>query len=156
MDETRTYKMRPFPRKLMRSLVTFAVAGTVMAAVVWSDGMGTPWLPLFILLACWLVPVYFAVQIRRHGFDPLLRFEASERGLEAHYREGPARFVPWTAMTQLVQVEAFRNRAWAIMAPGGALRWFGELEDPETFNALVAEKTGLNWDVQSRFPEETP
>ena len=67
--------------------------------------------------------------------------------LEAHYREGFARFVPWHGMRKLVQVEGFRHRAWRIETEEDPLRWFGELEDPEAFAQLVAERTGLAWDV---------
>ncbi|MFN3432589.1 MAG: hypothetical protein ACK46X_21910, partial [Candidatus Sericytochromatia bacterium] len=73
MAESLVFPLRPFPRKLLRSLLTFAAAGSLMAFVVWSDGMGRPWLPAVILVGCWSIPVLFAVQIRRGGFDPLLR-----------------------------------------------------------------------------------
>jgi hypothetical protein len=154
MAESQVFPLRPFPRRLMRSLVTFAGAGTLMAFVVWSDGMGGPWLPIAILAACWLIPALFAFQIWRGGFDPLLRFVATDQGVEAHFRDGTSRFLPWDAITRLVTVEAFRNRAWAIASTQGAVRWFGELQDPEAFERLVAERTGKEWESHARYPDD--
>jgi hypothetical protein len=154
MTESLVFPLRPFPRKLLRSLLTFAAAGTLMAFVVWSDGMGRPWLPMAILLGCWSIPVVFAVQIRRGGFDPLLRFVATDQGVEAFFRDGGSHFLPWQSITRLVAVQAFRNRAWAIVAEQGAVRWFGELEQPEAFEALVAERSGKAWEHTDRYPED--
>jgi hypothetical protein len=142
-----TFPLRAFPRRLARSLISFAGAGTFMAALVYQDGGFGRMLPLVMLVVCWLIPLAFWLQIRRQGFDPLSRFVATEAGLEAHYREGFARFVPWHGMRKLVQVEGFRHRAWRIETEEDPLRWFGELEDPEAFAQLVAERTGLAWDV---------
>jgi hypothetical protein len=154
MAESRVFSLRPFPRRLLRSLLTFAFAGTLMAFVVWSDGMGGPWLPAGILAACWAIPLLFAWQIRRGGFDPLLRIVTTEQGLEAHYRDGASLFLPWEAITRLVAVHAFRNQAWAIVAPQGAVRWFGEMEGREDFEQLVAARTGLAWEAHDKYPED--
>jgi hypothetical protein len=140
-----TFHLRPFPKRLARSLTSFAVAGTVMAALVYQDGSFGRLLPLVMLALCWLIPLLFVVQIRRQGFDPLSSFVATDAGLEAHHREGGARFVPWQGMRKLVQVEGFRHRAFAIETDEDPLRWFGELEDPDGFARLVAERTGLEW-----------
>jgi len=140
-----TFALRPFPRRLARSLISFAVAGTVMAALVFEDGGFGRTLPLVMLGLCWLIPAAFWLQIRRQGFDPLTRFVATEAGLEAHFREGYARFLPWHGMTRLVQVEGFRHRAWRIETEELPLRWYGELEDPDAFAALVAERSGQAW-----------
>lgn len=154
MEQPREFKLRPFPRRLLRSLVGFAAAGTVMAAVVWSDGMGRPWLPLAIAVPCWLIPLAFAWQIHRQGFDPLCRLDADDRGLTAHYRDGQARFVAWGAITRLLQIEAFRYKAWAILGAERPIRWHGELEAPEAFQAMVSERTGLAWEYETKLPDE--
>lgn len=154
MAESRVFPLRPFPRKLLRSLLTFAGAGTLMAFVVWSDGMGGRWLPIGILAACWGIPALFAFQIWRGGYDPLLRFVTTEQGMEAHYRGGDSRFIPWGSITRLVLVEGFRNKAWAILSEQGTVRWFGELEEPDAFERLVAERTGHAWESEARFPSE--
>jgi hypothetical protein len=143
-----TFPLRPFPRRLARSLISFAVAGTVMAALVYEDGSFGKLLPLVMLMLCWAIPLAFWLQIRRQGFDPLTRIVATDAGLEAHFREGYARFIPWHGMRKLVQVEGFRHRAWRIETDELPLRWFGELEDPDGFARLAAERTGLAWEVQ--------
>ncbi|MFP5500961.1 MAG: hypothetical protein ACLGIN_00640 [Candidatus Sericytochromatia bacterium] len=153
MDEQREFPLRPFPRRLIRSLVGFAAAGTIMALVVWSDGMGGPWLPLAIALPCWLIPMAFAWQVHRQGFDPLCRLVVDDRGLTAHSRDGQARFVSWPAVTRLVQAEAFRYKAWAVIGAEQPIRWHGELEDPDGFQAFMAERTGLAWEHASRLPD---
>ncbi|MDB5101548.1 MAG: hypothetical protein JWM80_5969 [Cyanobacteria bacterium RYN_339] len=144
-----TFPLRAFPRRLARSLASFAAAGTVMAGVVYQDGGFGHLLPLVMLGLCWLIPLAFWFQIRRNGFDPLARFVATEAGLEAHLREGGARFIPWAGIRKLVQVDGFRHRAWAIETDEAPLRWYGDLEDPDGFAALVAERTGLAWVVQA-------
>ena len=148
------FPLRPFPRRVMRSLAMFALAGAVFAAVVWQDGMGRPWLPLVLLAASSLVPLLFALQIRATGFDPLERLVVTDEGLEAHFRDGTRRTVPWPAMRRLVQVEGFRYRAWAVTSLNGPLRWFGELEDPDGFAALVAERSRLSWEHLASMPED--
>ena len=154
MAESQVFPLRTFPRRLLRSLVTFAAAGTLMAFVVWSDGMGGLWLPMVILAACWAIPLLFAYQIWRGGYDPLQRFVVTEQGIEAHYRDRESRFIAWDEVSRLVAVEAFRNRAWAIVAPLGGVRWFGELEDVDAFTRLVAEKTGKTWETHASYPED--
>lgn len=154
MSESHIYPLRAFPRRLLRSLLTFAAAGTLMAFVVWSDGMGGPWLPAALLAACWAVPAIFAFQIWRGGFDPLQRFVTTEQGVEGHFRDGRSLFLPWADVTRLVAVQAFRNRAWAIVAPQGALRWFGELADPDAFTRLVSERTGKEWESHTSYPDD--
>lgn len=154
MADARVFRMRPFPRRLLRSLLMFAGAGTLMAYVVWSDGMGGAWLPLAILLSSWAIPASFAWQIRRNGFDPLERLTISDEGLEASYRDGQSRLVPWAAMQRLVQIEGFRYRAWAVVSLAGPLRWFGELEDADAFAAIVAERANLSWETTDKLPAE--
>ena len=152
MPDSLTFALRPFPHRLVRTLLGFAGAGTVMALVVWSDGNGPRWLPLGMVIACWLIPALFAWQVKRQGFDPLVRLVATEKGLEAYDREGRCRFVAWDAVERLIEVEGFRHRSWAIVAGPETLRWFGELEEPEAFAGLAAERTGLSWEKQSQSP----
>lgn len=154
MDAPIEFPLRPFPHRLARSLLGFAGAGTVMAFVVWQDGMGRPWLPGLIALACWLIPVAFALQIRFQGFDPLSRLVADDRGLTAHYRDGEARFAAWGAITRLVQAEGFRYKAWAVVTEAHPIRWHGELADAEGFERLMRERTGLTWEWASKLPDE--
>lgn len=154
MSESHVYPMRTFPRRLLRSLVTFAAAGSLMAFVVWSDGMGRPWLPAIILVSCWAIPALFAFQIWRSGFDPLVRFVTTEQGVEAHYRDGRSLFLPWGDVSRLIAVEAFRNKAWAIVAPQGAMRWFGELAEAQAFSHLLTEKTGKAWETHASYPDD--
>ena len=140
----------------MRSLVSFAGAGTLMAALVYRDGSFGHLLPCVMLLACWLIPVAFWAQIRRQGFDPLQRLVATDAGLEAHDKAEGVRFVPWSAMRRLLQIEGFRYRAWNITTEDAPLRWFGELVDPDAFAAVVAERTGLAWEHETASPSEAP
>ena len=152
MDEL-SFPLKRFPARLARSLCSFAAAGTAMAAVVWHDGSAGHWVPLFLLVGSLGVPLAFYWQIWRAGFDPLQRLVATPAGLEAHSRVEGVRFIPWQAMQRLVQIEGFRYRAWAIFADEPPLRWFGELDDPQRFADLVAERTGLQWEFRATPPE---
>lgn len=143
------FPLRPIPQRLQRSLLSFAGAGTLMAGVVYQDGTWNRWIPLVLLVACWSIPGFFFVMLRRQGFDPLTRFVVSETGLEAHYRDERVRAVPWAGVTRLVQVDGFRQKAWAIQTADDAIRWFGEVEDADAFFPLVAERTGLTWETMS-------
>lgn len=154
VTEAHRFTLRRFPHRLMRSLGGFALAGTVMAAVVWSDGMGRPWIPVAIALGAWAVPLAFAWQVYRRGFDPLRALELGEGGIKADYEDGTQRFVPWSAITRLVAVEAFRYRAWAVVSAEGPIRWFGEPEDAEGLRRELAERSGLAWEHESRLPDE--
>ena len=69
-------------------------------------------------------------------------------------RDGASRFVPWEAVTRLVAVEAFRNRTWAILSTAGPIRWFGELEDADAFERLVADRSGKPWEHEAALPTE--
>lgn len=149
-----SYPLRPFPRRLARSLLTFAGAGTLMAAAVWSDGTGGPWLPALIAAACLALPAIFAWQIRRHGFDPLESLAITDDGLLATYRDGNKRLLVWAGITRLVEVEAFRNRGWVVChAHVPALHWFGELVDLEGFAERLAARTGLAWERRATPPD---
>lgn len=149
-----SFALRLYPRRLLRSLITFAAAGTLMAAAVWSDGTGGLALPTLILAACWAIPAMFAWQIRRNGFDPLERLTFTDDGLLATYRDGNKRLLTWAGISRLVAVEAYRYRAWVVChAHVPAVRWFGELEDEHAFTARLAERTGLSWERESKPPE---
>jgi hypothetical protein len=152
MSEPIVFPLRPFPRRLARSLLGFAAAGSFFAFVVWSDGTGGKGLPGAILLAAWGIPALFAWQVLRTGFDPLVRLVATEQGLEAYNRGGGCRFFAWKAMRQLVSIEGFRHRSWAIITEDSSLRWFGELEDPDGFARLVSERAGLEWESHTKLP----
>lgn len=154
VPDNRTFSLRPFPRRLQRSLMGFALAGTFFAFLVWSDHTNAWQLALSILAAAWGIPALFAWQVHSTGFDPLTRLVATPSGLEAYFREGGCRFNAWNAMRRLVIVEGFRHQSWAILTQDGALRWFGELEDPDGFMRLVAERSGLEWERTDRLPAE--
>ncbi len=154
MTKTDSYPLRRFPRRLIRSLFAFAGAGSLMAAAVWSDGTGGPLLPALMAAASWAIPGIFAWQIRRSGFDPLERLTFTEDGLLATYRDGTKQLLVWTGITRLVQVDAFRYRAWAVChAHVPALRWFGELEDERGFADRLAARTGLVWEYATTPPD---
>lgn len=149
-----SYALRLYPRRLLRSLLAFAGAGTLMAGAVWSDGTGGPLLPAGMLAACWAIPLLFAWQIRRHGFDPLERLTLTDDGLLATYRDGQKRLLPWRGMTRLVAVDGYRNRSWAVLhADAPALRWFGELEDEQGFADRLAARSGLAWEYANQPPD---
>lgn len=152
MADDRQFPLNRFPKQLMRKLVTFAGAGTLMAFVVWSDGEWGPWVPLAILVLSWATPLIFAYQIKTQGFDSLTRLDATEAGLVAHYDDGQARTVPWRSIRRLLRIEGFRHRAWAIVTDHEPLRWYGELTDPEGFAQEAAARTGLAWEVVSGMP----
>jgi hypothetical protein len=143
------FSLRSVPLRLMRSLLLFAGAGSLMAGLVFQDGGYGRVIPTVMLLACWSIPLAFWVQIRRDGYDPLTKLVATDAGLEAHAREGGVRFIPWPGMQRLVQVEGFRQRFWSIETDETPLRWFGELVDPDGFAALVAERTGKAWELEA-------
>lgn len=150
--ETRLFPLRPFPRKLMRSMAFFAGAGTLMAWTVYSDGVGGWPLPLAILLGSWVLPAVFAAQIARNGFDPVEQLIEGPDGLEALYRDGTRRAIGWTEVAGLYRVEAFRYRAWVVMGHNGVtIRWFGEVEDLEVLMAQIAERSGKAWETVSRL-----
>lgn len=156
MADERDYRLHRFPRKLIRSLVGFAAAGTIMALVVWSDGEWGVWAPGFIFVMSWLVPIIFTLQVLKRGFDPLERLVATDDRLTAHFRDGETRQVLWTSVTQLLQVEGFRYKAWAVVAETGTIRWFGELEQPDAFLKEATERTGLQWEFASELPAARP
>jgi hypothetical protein len=146
------FVLRAVPRRLMRSLVSFAGAGTLMAALVYRDGSFGHLLPLVMLVACWFIPFAFWAQIRKQGYDPLERMLATEAGLEAHYKAEGVRFVPWSGMRRLIQIAGYRYRAWTIITDDTPLHWFGELAEPDAFAILVADRTGLAWELESQLP----
>lgn len=146
--------LRPIPRRLMRSLLSFAGAGTLMAAAVSTDAGTHRLVPALMLAACWGIPLLFWWQIRRQGFDPLERLVATDLGLEAHFRAESVRFIPWHGMRRLLRIEGFRHQARAIITDELPLRWFGELEAPETFEQLVVERTGLEWELAASVPDD--
>ena len=149
------YPLRRYPRRLLRSLLAFAGAGTLMAGAVWSDGTGGPALPAFLLATAWAIPAIFAWQIRRHGFDPLAALAFTDDGLLATYHDGHRRLLPWRGMARLVAVEGHRNRSWAVLHEAApALRWFGEVEGEDGFAARLAERSGLAWELVGMAPED--
>lgn len=152
-DVPHTYELRAFPHRLLRSLAGFGLAGSAMAAAVWADGAGRPWLPLLIALAAWAVAGGFAWQVLAQGYDPIAALALSPEGLTAHTREGGRTFVPWRCVQRLIAVESSRARGWAVVSEVGTIRWFGELADPEAFMAAVAEASGRAWEYEPRWPE---
>lgn len=153
MATDRDFPLHRFPRKLMRSLVTFAGAGTLMAFVVWSDGEWNVAIPVMLLVLSWLTPAIFAFQIKTRGFDPLERLQATEASLVAHYRDGHVRTIPWPSIKRLLHIEGFRHRSWAIVTDEEPLRWYGELAAPEDFAQEAAARTGLAWEMVSSMPD---
>jgi hypothetical protein len=146
------FRLRPFPKRLKRSLLSFAVVGTLLALMIASDGTGGPWLPYGVALTAWLIPLAFAWQIKKQGYDPLSAFETSEIGLTAHFHDGHNRFLAWESMNELLNLSGFRHRSWVIHSDEPPLRWFGELENPALFFTLVSEKTGKEWKIQPSVP----
>lgn len=139
--------------RLARSLAAFAVIGTIFAKLVYDDGMGTPWLPLFLLIASWLAPAAFAAQVLVAGYDPLAHLTVADEALEARFPTG-TRAIRYEAITRLVRVEAFRLRARAIYAEGQApLVWFGEMADEPGFVAALAGKTDKGWETLDSLPD---
>ena len=144
MDAPATFLLPPFPPRLRAALLKFAAAGTLLAAVVAADGARG--LPAILLAAAWGLPLAFAWQVRREGFDPLASLTLAEDGLLATFRDGTKRLLPWRGMSALVRVEGRRQRAWEVRhedAP--ALRWFGEVDDLDAFEAALAARSGLPW-----------
>lgn len=154
MTTSASYPLRAFPRRLVRSLLGFAAAGTFMAFAVWSEGTGGPWLGPGMALACWGIPAAFAWRIRRQGFDPLARIELTDDGVLAVARDGSRRLLTWAGIDRLVQVDGFRNRSWMIgHAHVPALRWYGEVEDEAGLEAALAARTGLEWEFRASAPD---
>ena len=155
MSTPERFPLRPFPHRLRRSLVTFAFAGTVMAAVTLADSTVPRAVPALLLLAGWGIPAAFAWQVRRHGFDPLEALTLTEDGLLATYHDGHRRLLPWAGMARLVVVLAPRQRSWLVTHEDAPpLRWFGELEDEDGFAARLAERSRLAWEVLPAEPAE--
>lgn len=155
MHTSDVFLLHTFPRRLMRSLGFFALAGTVMAAAVASDATVPVAMPIVMALTAWAIPALFALQVKRHGYDPLVSLTFTDTELVASYRDGTTRRLDWGGVRSLVRVAGNRLNGRAVVhATEPAIRWFGEMQDEAGLEARLAEQTGYAWESAVAMPTD--